>query len=182
MCVFVGGGGQNGGSGRGGGNPQTALLSGPPQHQLFVNPNQIQFSTGTQNFTFPQGDNSGGQLQLNTGGPSLLLQPPVNFVTDQLGLGQLITQAAQQSQQNLQNIMSLNSVLAPSIQLQDNQSQAGPQQSKQRVFTGTVTKIHVRALIYLVYIIITTLLNNYIHFCRITLDLSMRKYFSKWGL
>ncbi|XP_021950634.1 uncharacterized protein LOC110847903 isoform X2 [Folsomia candida] len=130
---YFGGGGQNGGANRGGaGNPpqQTTLLTGP---QLFVNSaSQLQFQSGGQNF-FPQGEGSQQQrhVQLNTGGAPLLLQPPVNFVTDGLGVGisQLITQGS---------IMNLGSVL-----MQDQAASGqGQGQSKQRVFTGMVTKIH----------------------------------------
>jgi len=81
------------------------------------------------------------QLQLSTGGTPLLLQPPVNFVTDQIGLGQLISQAAAtQNQQNLQNMMNLGNVMNPPLQMSEGGSSGTT--PKQRVFTGTVTKIH----------------------------------------
>jgi hypothetical protein len=61
----------------------------------------------------------------------LLLQPPVNFVTGEqlgVGIGQLITQAG--------NIMMMSSSIP------EGQQSGGGAQNKQRVFTGTVTKIH----------------------------------------
>ncbi len=68
---------------------------------------------------------SQSHVQLNTGGAPLLLQPPVNFVTDGLGVG-------------ISQLINLGNVL----QMEQNQAGQGQGQSKTRVFTGLVTKTH----------------------------------------
>lgn len=129
----------------------------PQLFNINVNPNQLH-----SNF-FNEHNASQAPLQLNAAAaaaanaPSLLLQTqqtqsfPVNLINEQLGVGvsQLISPAAV-SQSQMQGLpISMPSALSfpQTIQVhaatpasQSNQPQS--QQSKQRVFTGTVTKIH----------------------------------------
>lgn len=128
----------------------------PQLFNINVNPGQL------HNF-FNEHGSSQGSLQLNAAAAaaaanqSILLQPqqsqtfPVNLINEQLGVGvgQLISSATV-SQSQMQGLpISMSSALNFSQALQVHgqttsaqQSQAQNQQPKQRVFTGTVTKVH----------------------------------------
>ncbi|CAL8126672.1 unnamed protein product [Orchesella dallaii] len=104
---------------------------------------------------FNEHNSSQNQLQLNAAAnaPSILLQPlqtqfPVNLINEQLGVGvgQLMppTTVSQSQMQGLPISMSsaLNFAQTMPVQSSPQQAQSQNQQSKQRVFTGTVTKTH----------------------------------------